>query len=364
MVPASLVINWKREIDMWRPEVADEFDVVSYAASDLESYDARDYKTVIADEAHYLKNPEAKRTMIGCRLLREAERAIAITGTLVPNRPIELWALLFALKITDMGYVDFAFRYCGAYEDDRNRLNVLGATRLRELRAHLKDHVVRYTKEEALPELPAKQWRVLALDLPMEERVKELSFDDLKRMDETVAFEAMSDVLHEHGVRKMPLAIEHVQDLLESEEKVVVFAHHRDVIAGMAGALKEHGVVTVIGGQTQKRRQLAVDLFQQGTPRVFIGQFTAGGVGHTLTAANRVVLAEGSWVPGVLEQAADRCHRIGQAGVVNVDVLTIDGSIDEAMLRRALEKLQIINRIVPTSDSSRGSGVELSPLLQ
>ena len=349
---------------MWRPDVVDEFDVVSYAASDLESYNARDYKTVIADESHYLKNPEAKRTMIGCRLLRQAERAIAITGTLVPNRPIELWAILFALKITDMGYIDFAFRYCAAYEDDRNRLNVLGATRLRELRAHLKDHVVRYTKEEAMPELPPKQWRVLALDLPLEKREKKFSLNDLKRMDEAVAFEAMSDVLHEHGIRKMPLAIEHIQSLLEFEEKIVVFAHHRDVIAGIAGALKEHGVVTVVGGQTPERRQLAVDLFQRGTPRVFVGQFTAGGVGHTLTAANRVVLAEGSWVPGILEQAADRCHRIGQSGVVNVDVLTIDRSIDEAMLRRALEKLQVIKRIVPVSDSSRGSGVELSPLLQ
>jgi SWI/SNF-related matrix-associated actin-dependent regulator 1 of chromatin subfamily A len=97
---------------------------------------------------------------------------------------------------------------------------------------------------------------------------------------------------------------------------------------------------------------VAVDRFQDPTSktRVFLGQTEAAGVGLNLTAASHVVFAEGSWVPSTLEQAADRAHRIGTKKNVTADLLTISGSIDEHMLRRALEKRKVVDQIMPQNE--------------
>jgi SWI/SNF-related matrix-associated actin-dependent regulator 1 of chromatin subfamily A len=348
LAPASLLVNWRREVELWRPGASPWFRVVSYADRELDRIKARDFGTVIADEAHFLKNAEATRTKLSCGLLAGARRAIAVSGTLIPNRPIELWPLAYSLRITERSFADFAMRYAAAFHDDWGALDVRGASNLPELRDLLSPHVIRFTKREVMPELPDKTWRVIALDLPAPRREKTFSADDLRYMDEAVAFEAMSAVLKEHGVRKIPLAVEHVNNVLEGAEKVVVFAYHRDVVLGIAAALEPHGVEVILGGQSPRRRQEAVDRFQKPDgPRVFVLQIVAGGVGYNLTAAHHVVFAEGSWVPAVLEQGADRCHRIGSRGNVTADVLTIHRSIDEHMIRRALDKLRVIDRIMP-----------------
>lgn len=362
LAPASLLLNWRREVDLWRPGANPWFRVVSYAARELDAIRAGDFETVIADEAHFLKNHEARRSLHACGLLRRARRAIAISGTLVPNRPIELWTILYALEGTDLSYSEFALRYANAHHDDFGRFNVSGASNLEELRGLVEPLAIRFTKREVMPELPEKTWRVLALDLPVDRREKEFSARDLEYMDESVAFEALSAVLAEHGRRKLPLAIEHVRNVLEGAEKVVVFAHHREVVLGIAAALEEHGVEILLGGQSPKRRQEAVDAFQKpGGPRVFSSQIVAGGVGLNLTAANHVVFAEASWVPSSLEQGADRCHRIGSRGNVTVDVLTVHRSIDEHMIRRALDKLRVVDRILPGSRFDRPQKRALQP---
>jgi len=348
--PASLLVNWRREIETWRPGALPWFRVVSYADRGLAKIRAQDFGTVIADELHMLKNHEAARSRTSCGLLARAPRAIGISGTLVPNRPIELWAPLYALRMTDLKFGAFALRYAAAYTDDYGELNTRGASNLGELRRLLEPNVIRFTKEEVLPELPPKTWRIVALDLPAPRREKEFSARELEYLEESIAFEAMSAVLKEHGVRKLRAAAEYVDNALDGSPKVVVFAHHREVVLGLAAALESHGVEIILGGQTPRRRQEAVDRFQaEGGPRVMAAQLEAGGVGLNLTRASHVIFAEGSWVPSDLEQGADRCHRIGQLSNVTADVLTIHRSIDEHMIRRALDKLRVVNRILPSN---------------
>lgn len=359
--PASLILNWRREIAMWRPDAAasGQFTVVSYANKRLPLLEPRLYATIITDEAHWVKNPDAARTKVVCGHLARAFRAIALTGTLVPNRPIELWPLMYALRMTDLPYEPFARRYAGAYEDSRGELNVSGARNLPELRDLLRPHVLRYTKADVMPELPAKSWRVVALDLPLPDQEKDFDLDDLKKLPEPIAFEAVSDLLRLHGELKIPHIQSHVRDLFRAGvDKVVLFCYHREVIArlaaglslmggGMGLGLRPHPVV-VQGGMSAMAKQDAVDQFQEDDScRLFIGQITTAGVGLNLTAAHHVVIAEGSWTPAVLDQAADRCHRFGQTNNVSVDLLTIHHSIDEHMLYRALEKAAVIEQIVP-----------------
>ena len=288
--PAHLIINWRREIEEWRPEDSRKFKVVSYADRDLFLYDPKKFATVIADEVHYIKNPESRRSKWTCGLLAQSRRSIALSGTLVPNRPIELWPILFSMRMLPTRYRDyftFARRFCGAYEDEWGEWNVRGATHLPELREILAPHVIRFEKSQVLPDLPDKTYRVIALDLPPGESEKEFSLDEISRMEQGVAMEVMSTVLKEQGLRKVPYVVRHVKGILDDGvDKLILFAHHREVIANLERELKEFQPVTVMGGMTSKRKQLAVDVFQQegSAHRVFIGQTQAAGTGLTLTA--------------------------------------------------------------------------------
>ncbi len=351
--PASLVINWCLEILKWRPADADAFRVYSYSDPRLSAIRAKDWRTIVVDEAHYCKNPGAKRTVKVCSLLAGVGdgMAFALTGTPVPNRPIELWPLLFTLGATDMSLESFGVRYASGYTDERGQWNFRGASHLEELKELLAPHLLRYTKAEVMPQLPPKHWRVIALDLPQVEQEKAFDLASLDQMELDVAFEALSDVLHMHGVRKTPAAIEYIDDLVQGGTKVVTFAYHRDVLAALCEGLEARGhrVVWLHGEMGLAARQAAVEAFQDDScgVQVFVGQITAAGVGLTLTASSHVVFVESSWVPAVLDQAADRCHRIGTTDSVQVDLLTISGSIDEVQLRRVLQKQRVIQRIVP-----------------
>jgi SWI/SNF-related matrix-associated actin-dependent regulator 1 of chromatin subfamily A len=354
--PASLILNWRKEIDLWRPEAADQFTVLSYADRKLGAIDpdnmAHLYNTVIGDEIHFIKSARAARSVQVCGLIaaiRQRGKAIALSGTIIPNRPIELWPLLWSMGITKKNYYSFGRRYAEAWKapwgwEDR------GSSNEGELRKVLEPHLIRFTKAQVLPQLPPKTWRVIALDLPTPAQEKRFDLGSLAELEESLAFEALSDVLKLHGERKVPKSLEYIETVLADTPKVVVFAHHRDVVSRLAEKLAHHRPVTVVGGTSKKRKQEAVDAFQgDSSVRVIIGQGDAMGVGHTLTAASHVVMVEGSWVPGDLQQRADRCHRIGQQDNVTVDLLTIDGSIDEHMIRRAIKKQETVDLIVPTS---------------
>ncbi len=352
--PASVRRHWRRTIEEQRPGDASQFEVMSYADRDLFLMNPRHFRSLIIDEVHFVKTPTSQRSRTVCKLARRIGRkgkVIALSGTLVPNRPIELWPILYSMRFTDMDYLSFAYRYAAAYEDEWGELDVRGASNLDELRDLLAPDCMRYLKTDVLDELPSKTWRVLALDLPPGEAEKEFTVSGLRRMRDSIAQEAMSTILKEQGMRKLPQVVEHCKLALEEEPKIVVFAHHRDMIEALCEKLNFYRPVRLWGGMSDKQKDLAVQCFRDDPEcRVFVGQIQAAGTGvdGLQHAANRVIFAEGSWVPSDLQQASDRLHRLGQELPVLVDVLTIDGSIDEAMLRKALEKQEIVDQILPT----------------
>jgi SWI/SNF-related matrix-associated actin-dependent regulator 1 of chromatin subfamily A len=236
--------------------------------------------------------------------------------------------------------------------------------------------MVRRLKSEVLKELPAKRRQVICLPrngaakaVAHEEEEWHRHEEELTRLQDEVdlahaagdddaykkavaalrkgyrvAFEAISRVRHETAVAKIPAVIEHVDDVLEQLPKVVLFAHHHDVVK----ALEEHygAACVVLTGETPMAdRQGLVDRFQTDpTCKLFIGSITAAGVGITLTAASHVVFAELTWTPGELSQAEDRLHRIGQQESVNVQHLVFDGSLDARMAQLLVEKQEIAEK--------------------
>ena len=160
-----------------------------------------------------------------------------------------------------------------------------------------------------------------------------------------VQFTEMSEVRHETALLKVKDVISHVKDLMDSVDKVVVMAHHHDVIDELEAGLSEFNPVSLTGRDNQTHRQNAVDRFQTDPKcRLFIGSIQASGVGITLTAASTVVFAELDWVAGNLSQAEDRCHRIGQTDSVLVQHIVIDGSIDARMAQTVIAKQKVSDR--------------------
>ena len=325
------------------------------------------FDLVIADEAHFCKNAKAQRSKALMQLLEGAGRRVLLTGTPIVNRPMDLYNLI---KATDPhlfpNFMEYAKRYCAA---KRNRFgwDFSGASYLEELHGLLRANImVRRLKADVLTELPAKTRTVVEIDADSRDlraavaaegsvdmdRLHALTgawSEQVETLSEDKGFKDIAEASvkrHQTALAKVDAVVKFVTELLESEDKVIVFAHHHDVVAGLREGLAEFNPVEVTGNTSISDRQLAVEDFQNRPEcRVFIGNIQSAGVGLTLTAARTVVFAELDWVPGHVSQAEDRAHRIGQKDNVNVYHLVVDGSIDSWLARTIMKKQAVIKAV-------------------
>lgn len=240
-----------------------------------------------------------------------------------------------------------------------------GAANLNELAEKLQPYMLRRLKGDVLTELPAKTRQTIIFPatsrdvrdaIAVEREMESLSMSgasvaqlaDLARARKTL------------GMAKVPAALEHIQNVLESEPKVVVFAHHRDVISAI---LTRAGVkaVSITGDTSSKARHAAVEAFQNDPEvRLFVGNLQAAGVGLTLTAASVAIFVEQDWTPGVLFQAEDRIHRIGQSRPVLIQYLVFDGSLDARMSKSLARKEKIIQEAIKPTGADFHADEEVS----
>jgi SWI/SNF-related matrix-associated actin-dependent regulator 1 of chromatin subfamily A len=343
---------------------------------------ATKWDLAVYDECHYLKSPESRRSKIALSL--RAERRMALSGTPLQNRPIELFGVLNWLDSVSWpkeNYWEYGRRYCGSHYNGFG-WDLSGASNLPELNDRLRAGVmIRRTKSQVLPELPSKLRSVVELEPDssieqlvgaelwaferwMEERSKAgngnanangegdgqyaAAVKGLRRFQGT-AHDNLAMARHETALAKVPLVAAFVTELLRGgTAKITVFAHHRDVITGLAGALREFHPVTLTGGTSAKDRVEAINLFQTAPAvRVFIGNIVAAGQGITLApASSHCIFAELSWVPAELTQAEDRLHRIGTRDSVLVQHLVLAGSLDAIMARTLIAKQAVLNEVL------------------
>lgn len=350
----------------------------------------REWDLLILDETHRLKNPKAGRTVevFGRKNRREPEKDVAripsrmticLTGSPMPNRPIELWPLLRDAGIFT-NWEQYVTRYCAGYQENVGRKTIWvvdGASNMDELQTVLRScWMIRRRKSEVLTELPPKRRRMIELPATGLSRAVKAEWEGYRKQGEALeglllavekakvsdsdeehaeavkalrrgtmyAMEQISRARHDLAIQMLPLMIEYIADALESTEgKVLVFAHHHDVVEGIAKAFPDISV-TLYGPTSDKRRIEAQDRFQ-GDPavRLFVGSIGAAGEVITLTAATHVIFAEGDWVPGRITQAEDRAHRIGQHDSVLYDHLVLEGSLGATMARRVVDKQEVID---------------------
>jgi SWI/SNF-related matrix-associated actin-dependent regulator 1 of chromatin subfamily A len=215
--------------------------------------------------------------------------------------------------------------------------------------------MLRRTKQEVLSELPEKTFQTISLPRTPDTSklvAEEFKWDEKSYGRVSIALEngELSSHRQALAVAKIPQAVAWIAEVLASEQKVVVFAYHREVIRQLKIALADYSPVVLEGSTSGKERERAIQDFQ-GDPmvRVFIGQIKAAGVGITLTAASHVIFVEPDWTPGIVHQAVDRCHRIGQKSAVLAQFLVVEGSLEERMMNALIEKTKIIRTIVEKS---------------
>ena len=397
--PASLKINWKREFDKWKTRglsvgIADgktmpDTDVVIVNYDILKKHhDAlrtRKWDCLISDESHYLKNSKTIRAteVLGGKESTPiaARKRIFMTGTPIVNRPEELWTLVHSLDPDGLGksWQGFMTRYAAA-KQTRYGWDTSGASNLDELQQRLRSSfMIRRLKGDVLKDLPPKTRQIIELPADTPELRKALEAENaayeqraqvLERLAAVrdlaeasgntaayedavshlkaaadIAFDEISKERHRLAVAKVPAVIDHIKEQLENVSKIVVFAHHYDVVDAIKAAFPAGECVEVTGRCSAEQRDRAVTDFQtKPGVKLFVGNIRAAGVGLTLTAAQTVDFAELDWTPGNVTQAEDRLHRIGQVGNVLVQHLVVDGSLDSKMAKTLVEKQANIDK--------------------
>lgn len=386
--PASLRLNWKREIEKWciydltiqiidggKP-VALDGDIIIVNYDVLAKHPAlaqTDWDLLICDEAHYMKSAKAKRTKAALAI--DAARKVFLTGTPIPNRPIEAWTLVNALDRDTFKYKSaYSKRYCNGHHNGFG-WDESGASNLGELQEKMRSTIlVRRLKGDVLKDLPAKIRQVISVPTTGAARAaverERVAFEQREAMLEgmradvelakadsdqayreavarlnqalQVQFEEMSKQRLDSAMEKIDYVIEHLTEALADGRKVVCFAHHKVIVRALQEAFP--GSVSITGETPMQQRQYAVDAFQSDDEvKLFIGNIQAAGVGLTLTAASHVVFAELDWVPGNVTQAEDRCHRIGQTDSVLVQHIVLDGSLDARLAQSLVHKQNVID---------------------
>lgn len=373
--PASLRLNWEQELSSWLSYKPDTLEIISvdsvWRKGVFSKLANTSFDFMAVDEAHYIKEKTSKRSMACAAIALKTPRVVLMTGTPIKNRPRDIFNLLHILdEELFPDYRRFTLRYCAAFQQTiyiaggRKKIiwNDNGSSNEEELQDILRSTLMlRRSKEKALPQLPRKSRHIFEIEGKFKSVKEEeaawknvcdsIGYEEaLKQMESGsgVAFSQMASVRQEVALSKVPFVIEHVSNLVENGEKVILFAYHRSVIFALNEGLKEYKPVMYIGGMNEKQKDEARKTFiEDDECKIFIGNIQAAGTGLTLTVSSTVVFAEMTYCPSEMEQCEDRACRIGQeASSVLVHHLVLSGSLDVTMCKRLLEKQRIADEIL------------------
>ena len=381
--PASLKLNWLREIDAWLPgrtalalsgrsaqdlEGADLI-VLNYeiAASHLKALAEIAPRALILDESHYVKNPAAVRTKAILELVEslgpDALR-LALTGTPVVNRPAELAPQLRALdRLGEYGTMS-SFRRGYASPSSRRKLH----SRLRS------SCFLRRRKADVLTQLPAKRRAVVPVPTSNAAEYKRAELDFVRWLSEQVDASGTASLTHDARAEalikmtalrrlaargKLDAALTWIGDFAESGERLVVFAHHREIQAALIERFPD--CARIVGDDSMEEREANVRRFQEdGGPELCVCSLGVASHGFTLTAAANVAFLELDWTPAKHDQAEDRVHRIGQAESVTAWYLLATETIDERIATLLAEKRDVVDSV---TDGGGGEGSSIADAL-
>lgn len=378
--PASVVPVWQAEVARffpampvkrlqtgsdWTMDTTPALWVASYTQLRRHRHLLPDQEFVYAvlDEAQFIKNPDAKVTQV-CQAIR-SQRRIAVTGTPLENRELDLWTIFRFLMPGLLG--------------NRKRLEAKLATNTPEVRQQLRRQVapfiLRRTKAEVATELPPKIEAILNCPLTT---LQEREYRRLAREGVASFGEDISKTLHEHSMSffalltrlrqvccdpgllpwldsppsqsgKINTLLEKLGELVSQGRKAVIFSQFASFLKRVEAAIRAaHPTLPIhmLTGQTTDRSRPVAGFQNTKGPAIILVSLKAGGTGITLSAADYVFLLDPWWNPAVEAQAIDRVHRIGQDKTVFVYRLITPGTVEERVEKLKHEKRELFDATV------------------
>ncbi|WP_158681626.1 DEAD/DEAH box helicase [Microbulbifer pacificus] len=393
VAPTSLTGNWVREAAQFAPQLnvilihgpdrAANFDEIEHSDLVITTYpllvrDSDHYRNIpfsvtVLDEAQAIKNPSTK--IAECVRTLRSDTRLCLSGTPLENHLGELWSLMdFALPGLLGGRKTFQQAYRTPIENHGDH------DRQRELARKIRPFMLRRTKSEVVSELPPKiettqyvelgsRQRALyeSVRISLEKRIRDLVarqgmgrshiefLDALLKLRQTcidprlVKLDKAADV---NESAKLEWLAESLPLLLEEGRSVLIFSQFTQVLKLIEDQLAALGIdYAKLTGQTRKRQD-AIDRFQNGDVRVFLISLKAGGAGLNLTAADVVIHMDPWWNPAVENQATDRAHRIGQEKPVFVYKLVAADTVEERIQRMQQQKQALADALFDATSSA------------
>ncbi|RCJ29141.1 helicase [Nostoc minutum NIES-26] len=400
IAPTSVVGNWQKEIAKFAPHLktmvhhgsdrlqnpADfkatclQHDVVitsfTLARKDEKLFNGVEWQRLVVDEAQNIKNPKAAQTKAILKL--SAKHRLALTGTPVENRLLDLWSIF---NFLNPGYLGKEAQFRKSFEvpiqKDNDRVK---STTLKKLVEPLILRRVK-TDQSIINDLPDKVEQKLYTNLTkeqaslyevvvkdVEEKLQEaegiqrkgMILSTLMKLKQICNHPAQflqdnSDFSTERSHKLSRLA-EMVEEAVAEGESLLIFSQFTEVCENIEKHIKHSlhcNTYYLHGGTNRQRREQMIAEFQDPDtePSVFILSLKAGGVGITLTKANHVFHFDRWWNPAVEDQATDRAFRIGQKKNVFVHKFVAIGTLEERIDQMIEDKKKLSATVVGSDES-------------
>jgi superfamily II DNA or RNA helicase len=380
--PASVLHNWRREAERFAPDLKvlvlesgaarhnlrrqiPEHDLIvtNYALlrRDLEALQKFRFRAVILDEAQFIKNPGAQVTQSVKQL--NCEHRLALTGTPLENRLLDLWSIVDFIQPNYLGSQD---QFLETYEPRGENAEAAQRIARRKLSAKLRPLLMRRLKKHVAKDLPERIEQRRDCELGDEQR--KLYLAELRRSREQVMNAVAEKGLNRSKIHvlaaltrlrqvcchpalvgndspsgKTETLFELLEPLLAEGQKVLLFSQFVQMLQLLEADCRQRQIRThLLTGQTKDRQEVVAAFQNDADPSVFLLSLRAAGTGLNLTTASYVVLYDPWWNPAVEAQAIDRSHRIGQTQTVNAYRLISPGTVEEKIWELQQNKAQTI----------------------
>ncbi|KAK2584538.1 hypothetical protein KPH14_006907 [Odynerus spinipes] len=371
VAPSSVRYQWSEAIYSFLPSVPAHYvyqftnakDCISDVKIVIVSYDLlvraeqvfkqHGFGFVILDESHTLKSNKTARFKAVQNTVSHARRIILLSGTPALSRPIELYTQINLVSPNFMKFQEYGIRYC-AGEKKSFGWDFTGSSNMQELQLLLKSTcIIRRLKSDVLSQLPEKIRQMIILDpVLIKAGTKEMEEMSSKLQRKTLSgverHNALLQYYNESSFARLKAVCNHVTHLFEKKRKCLIFAHHQHVLDEICNIAVSMNIkyIRIDGRTSSDQRKCLVNKFQEeDNCLVAVLSITAANAGITLTAARLVVFAELFWNPGVLCQAEDRVHRIGQDCSVLIQYLVAKQTVDDYLWPLIQRKTNVLSEV-------------------
>ncbi len=387
VAPLSVVFNWENECARFAPDLKllthhglerqrtterfADYDLVltTYATmrNDIEAFKDFLFNYIILDESQNIKNP-VSQTAKAAYILQGWHRLV-LTGTPVENNSLELWSQFAFLNPGMLGSLN-SFRNSFALPIEKYGDEESAAL----LKKMISPFLLRRTKEEVAPELPAKSEQIFYCPMhPEQKKLYEQVRDQcraeimnlistsgmndarfkilqgLTRLRQIACHSALVTNGQRHDSGKFEAFMELLREIAAEGHKVLVFSQFVSMLKIIAATLKREGIFfEMLTGATRNREECVRRFQEEESVKVFLISLKAGGLGLNLTAADYVIVYDPWWNPAAERQAIDRAHRIGQDKTVFVYKMITRDSVEEKILELQRRKETLVSQLIST----------------